>query len=111
MTMDKDLTVEELYRVTKDAFGEYYNHLDNPAGTGIPEILGRVKKQGQVVLKILSRRTVTREWLEEKAIELIKRFDGECGLTSLQTVGIMTVLCEKGDFEDLLQELGIEVIE
>ena len=57
-----------------------------------------------------SPRVVTREWMEEKAVELIRRFDGECSLTSLQTVGIMTVLCEKGDLEDLLQELGIEVI-
>ena len=70
-----------------------------------------VKRILKHLLQGKPQKRVTREWLGEKAVEPIKRFDGECSLTSLQTVGIMTVLCEKGDFEDLLQELGIEVIE
>ena len=61
--------------------------------------------------KILTqKRAVTREWMEHKAGYLVERFSGECSLTTLQRFGIMTVLTEKGDMEDLLQELGIKVI-
>jgi len=59
---------------------------------------------------LTQKRTVTREWMEHKAGYLVERFSGECSLTTLQRFGIMTVLTEKGDMEDLLQELGIKVI-
>ena len=60
---------------------------------------------------LTQKRTVTREWMEHKAGYLVERFSGECSLTTLQRFGIMTVLTEKGDMEDLLQELGYEVVD
>ena len=60
---------------------------------------------------LLFKKAVTRKWIKQKAEYLVERFDGECSLTTLQCIGIMTVLTEKGDLEDLLSEFDIEVKE
>lgn len=59
----------------------------------------------------LEQRTVGRDWIEKKAEQLVNRFHGEVNLSELQYIGILTVLTEKGDLEDILQELGIKVKE
>ena len=62
------------------------------------------------IVKLLSQpKKVSREWVEKKADNLVWRFHAECHLTNLQKMGIKTVLAEKGDLEDMLSELGIEV--
>jgi len=56
---------------------------------------------------------VTRNWINKTAENLVDRFHQECGytLTKSQYFGILTVLTEKGDLEDLLISLGIKIKE
>ena len=55
--------------------------------------------------------TITRDKLDEIAKNLVERFNDECGytLTYLQKVGILTVLTEKGDLEDIFNDVGVRV--
>jgi len=118
---DTPVEVDELYQITKDAFNEYYNSLDDPSGTGYPDILKRVKEAGQAVLQLLrtqpkdediaywmdlahelgeklQKRTVTREEVED-----LVRACSQCGAVSDICKGCMFHATE------WLKELGLEV--
>ena len=101
--VDEEKKIEEIRMMIQKATSEYMPVFRRIILNDAVEV--EIRK-----LLTQQKRTVTREWLEHKAEYLVERFDGECSLTTLQCIGIMTVLTEKGDMEDLLEELGIEVI-
>lgn len=97
---DGNKNVDELYRITKDAFGEYYNHLDNPSGTGIPHILERVKKAREAVLQLLQQQKpkVSRERLYRWADGLVEILLDELDASHIR-INLLS----------LLKEIGVEV--
>ena len=104
---------EELIEMLDEAQGlclqEEYSINEKIAVRGrfdkIKQLLTHISTSGN---DMSDKRTVTRGWLEETARRMVTRFDGECGLSELQSIGIIHVLTEKGDLEDVFEELGIE---